>query len=172
MIVYMAFVILFAYAALVDVLYLRIPNVLSILLVMLFALAVAVHPGGIDWLGHGFTGAAVFAVGALCFYLGYWGGGDVKLYAAGGLWMGPDLILPFLVWVSLLAGLVALVILGLRRIARLPMVARLPVFARGSNGGAALPPVLMSSAGVPLGLPLAAAAILLSGRISPAFWVF
>jgi prepilin peptidase CpaA len=166
MIVYTAFVIIFAYAAFVDVLYLRIPNILSIILVVLFALAVAVHPGGSDWLGHAFTGAAVFAVGALCFYLGYWGGGDVKLYAAGGLWMGPDLILPFLVWVSLLAGLVALVLIGLRRIARLPL------FARGGDGGAALPPVLMASAGVPLGLPLAAAAILLSSRISPAFWVF
>jgi hypothetical protein len=84
--------------------------------------------------------------------------------------MGPDLFLPFIVWVSLLAGLVALLLLGLRRIARLRMV------ARGGDMGApfpsSFPRVLMADVGVPLGLPLAAAAILLSDRISPGLWVF
>ena len=166
MLFYYFFVILFICSACYDVIYLRIPNIISILLLVLFGVAVGLNPGGIDWLGHGLTGVAVFVVGAICFYLGYWGGGDVKLYAAGSLWMGPDLILPFLVWVSLLAGLVALILLGLRRVARLPM------FARGGHMRPALPPVLMSNAGVPLGLPLAAAAILLSDRISPSLWIF
>lgn len=167
---YGMFVCMFGCAAFFDVMYMRIPNIMSIVLFLMFAVAVGVNPEGIDWLGHGTTGAAVFSVGAICFYLGYWGGGDVKLYAAGALWMGPDLILPFIVWVSLLAGLVALLLLGLRRIARLRMV------ARGSGMGApspsGFPRVLMADAGVPLGLPLAAAAILLSDRISPGFWVF
>jgi prepilin peptidase CpaA len=162
MLFHIAFMTIFLCAALWDVVYFRIPNILSVLLLVLFGAAVALDPGGIDWLGHGLTGAAVFAVGALCFYLGYWGGGDVKLYAAGALWMGPELILPFIVWVSLLAGLLALILLALRRLVRLPLFA----------GGPALPQMLTSSAGVPLGLPLAAAAIVLSGQISPAFWVF
>jgi prepilin peptidase CpaA len=170
MIFHVLFVTLLGCAAFFDVAYMKIPNVLSILLLLLFVIAVGINPGGIDWLGHGITGAAVFAVGAICFYLGYWGGGDVKLYATGALWMGPDLLLPFIVWVSLLAGLVALLLLGLRRVARLRMV------ARGSDMGAPFPSgfprVLMADAGVPLGLPLAAAAILLSDRISPGFWVF
>jgi prepilin peptidase CpaA len=168
MIVYTVFIVLFVAAAFFDVAYLRLPNILSLLLLALFIAvvavnAVAVNPGGVDWIGHGLTGAAVFAVGALCFHLGYWGGGDVKLYAVGALWMGPDLIAPFVVAVSLLAGLVALVLLALRRIARWGVLAR---------GGGALPPVLMANAGVPLGLPLAAAAILLSVRLPPALWIF
>lgn len=170
MLLYGTFVFLFGCAAIFDIVYMRIPNILSIILFLLFVVAVGVNPDGIEWLGHGITGAAVFTVGAVCFYLGYWGGGDVKLYAAGALWMGPELILPFLVWVSLLAGLVALLLLGLRRIARLW------TFAQGDDMGAPLAPglprVLMADAGVPLGLPLASAAILLSDRISPAFWVF
>jgi prepilin peptidase CpaA len=170
MIFYGMFVCLFGCAAFFDVVYMRIPNILSIILLLMFAVAVGLNPDSIDWLGHGITGAAVFAVGAICFYLGYWGGGDVKLYAAGALWMGPDLILPFIVWVSVLAGLIALLLLGLRRLARLRMV------ARGSGMDAPFPSrfprVLMADAGVPLGLPLAAAAILLSDRICTGFWVF
>ena len=170
MISHVIFVFLFSCAAFFDTVYMRIPNILSILLLLLFVVAIGVSPGGIEWLGHSITGTAVFAVGAICFYLGYWGGGDVKLYAAGALWMGPDLILPFLVWVSLLAGLVALLLLGLRRIARLRTVAR--GGGMGTSLAPGLPRVLMADAGVPLGLPLAAAAILLSDRISPAFWLF
>jgi prepilin peptidase CpaA len=170
MVFYGMFVILFGCAAFFDVVYMRIPNILSIILLLLFIVAVGVNPGGIDWLGHGITGAAVFAVGAICFDLGYWGGGDVKLYAAGALWMGPDLILPFIVWVSLLAGLVALLLLGVRRIARVQTIARKG--GVGTHFPPGLPHMLVVDAGVPLGLPLAAAAIVLSDRISPQFWVF
>lgn len=164
--IYIVFIVLFSFAAVADITWMRIPNLLSVLLVFLFMLAAGLAPERIDWLGHGLTAAVVFGIGALCFYLGYWGGGDVKLYAAGALWMGPDLILPFVFWVSLLAGLVALVLLGLRRIVRLSL------FAGSSDTAETLPLVLMPQSGVPLGLPLAVAAILFSARVSPALWVF
>ena len=49
------------------------------------------------------------------------GGGDAKLLAASALWLGYDHLMPFLVLVSLLGGVLALLILGYRRF--VPMAA-------------------------------------------------
>jgi prepilin peptidase CpaA len=54
---------------------------------------------------------AVFIPFLLLFNFGAMGGGDVKLIAALGLWITPSLIIPFLVWMSILGGGVAAVTL-------------------------------------------------------------
>ena len=78
----------------------RIPNVLTFgaaLAGLLYQFA----NGGIDGLGNGalglFVGALIFI---LPFALGGLGGGDVKLLAALGAWLGPETVL----WLSLYAG--------------------------------------------------------------------
>ena len=92
----------------------RIPNLLVLALAAL----------GLARLGWGLAGGApvtpgadlavagaVFAAGALAFHLGVFGGGDVKLMAAGALWLGSGATAPFLVVTSLAGGVLALVFL-------------------------------------------------------------
>jgi prepilin peptidase CpaA len=51
---------------------------------------------------------AVFAAGAVVFHLGFFGGGDVKLLAAGALWIGAASVGSFLFATALAGGLLAL----------------------------------------------------------------
>jgi prepilin peptidase CpaA len=107
---------LLAGAAASDVASRRIPNRLTGLLALvgLFRLAVDVAAGG------GAAAAAcdlaigltVFAVGALLFRAGLFGGGDVKLAAGAALWLGAPGLWPFLVATALVGGALALVYLG------------------------------------------------------------
>ena len=57
------------------------------------------------------AGAAVFVVLAAAFYAGMMGGGDVKLAAALALWFPPGATIKFLVFMSLVGGLLTLLIL-------------------------------------------------------------
>lgn len=89
----------------------RIPNWLTLLIaVTFFPMALLT---GMPWgvIGvHVAVGVAMFFVGFVCFALRVFGGGDAKLLAAAGLWMGwPDLI-PFLVMTAFAGGALALCI--------------------------------------------------------------
>lgn len=92
-----------------DALSMRIPNWLTLLIAILF-LPMALLTG-MAWsdIGiHLLTGFAMFFVGFAVFALGLFGGGDAKLLAAAGLWMGwPDLM-PFLVMTAFAGGVLAL----------------------------------------------------------------
>lgn len=98
-----------------DVLTLRIPNWLNILIAACFPpLALA---AGIPWgvLGlHLAAGAGMLLLGALLLGLGLFGGGDAKLLASASLWLGVEGLLPFLFATALAGGLLALWIAGLR----------------------------------------------------------
>ena len=59
--------------------------------------------------------ATVFLVLAGAFYAGMMGGGDVKLAAALALWFPPQSLLQFIVYMSIAAGLVTLVVLVVHR---------------------------------------------------------
>ena len=91
-----------------DALSMRIPNWLTLLIALLF-LPMAVMTG-MPWgmIGaHALVGSAMFAVGFVLFSLGLFGGGDAKLLAAAGLWLGwPDLV-PFLVMTAFAGGALA-----------------------------------------------------------------
>jgi prepilin peptidase CpaA len=87
----------------------------------------------------------------LFFSRGWIGGGDAKLAAATALWLGFEYLLPYLLWASILGGVLTLLILQFRRFP--------------------LPPALMhhgwvdrlhqKDAGVPYGIALAVAALLI-----------
>jgi prepilin peptidase CpaA len=64
------------------------------------------------------TGAAVFAVFAMAFFLGMMGGGDVKLAATLALWFSPATTLRFLVLMSLAGGVLTLVVMVLHKVRR------------------------------------------------------
>lgn len=94
-----------------DALSMRIPNWLVILLAALFfPMALATGMPFASFANHVGVGVALFAFGFALFSFGLFGGGDAKLLAAAGLWMGwPDLV-PFLVLTALAGGGLAAVV--------------------------------------------------------------
>lgn len=103
-------------AAVTDIKYRIISNRLAVAIVagaVLYALSRA-------FAGHSFidsflypliTSAGLFLLGFLLFAKGALGGGDVKLMAAFGLYLSPELGLGFLILTSLAGGILALVML-------------------------------------------------------------
>ncbi len=92
-----------------DALSMRIPNWLTALIALLFFPMALITGMPWDMLGlHVAVGIGMFVAGFVLFALGLFGGGDAKLLAAAGLWLGwPDL-LPFLVMTAFAGGLLAL----------------------------------------------------------------
>jgi prepilin peptidase CpaA len=108
---------LLATAAGWDLASFTIPNFLSLALAVtfvLFALALRLSPAmaGLHLLA-GFIG---LAIGFTLFALGYIGGGDAKLYAAVGLWLGPHDLLSYSFVAAILGGVLTLAILALRQL--------------------------------------------------------
>ena len=101
-------------AGVFDILKFRIPNAIVLLLPALFVIAGVLAPGTVDWLGHLGAGTIVLVCAALLFHFNLMGGGDAKLLASIAIWAGFDSLLPFLIAVSILGGVLALVLLLLR----------------------------------------------------------
>ncbi|EKV28668.1 Type IV prepilin peptidase TadV/CpaA [Caenispirillum salinarum AK4] len=143
-------------AAIWDGMKYRIPNLLTVLLAASFVPAALLAPQPVDWAWHLGAAALVFGGGAACFAMGWLGGGDVKLAAAVALWLGP-LTPVFLLAMAVAGGVVALVVLGVRR-----LVARL---GGGRSTGAPLPRLLTAGEGVPYGLAIAAGGLVMAWRL-------
>ncbi len=140
-----------AYAIISDFRYFVIPNWLSVLVAIAFLPAALL--GGADFFTlaiHYGTGLGLFAGGAILFALGLVGGGDVKLLAAAGVWIGWAEIAPYLLFVALLGGALVLIVLCLRRIAsKLPSLAQAPWLSQH----------LVKEQGIPYGVTIGVAAI-------------
>jgi prepilin peptidase CpaA len=95
-----------------DAAELRIPNIISAALVALYPVHVAAKGGDAAWVSALAIALAVFALGAVAFSAGVFGGGDVKLLAALALWCGPGAVVPFLALTALFGGLIALVMIS------------------------------------------------------------
>lgn len=92
-----------------DALSMRIPNWLTVTIAVAFLpmAYLTAMPLGIVGI-HLLTGFCMFVAGFALFALGLFGGGDAKLLAAAGLWLGwPDLM-PFLVMTAFAGGALAL----------------------------------------------------------------
>ena len=108
-------------AALSDLARREIPDTCSVAVLGAAALVWALSPAGWDVALIGLAVAAgLFAIGAGLFAAGMIGGGDVKLVAAVGAWVGLHGLPSFLVAMALLGGAVALVQLGGQRLGRAP----------------------------------------------------
>ncbi len=103
---------LFLWAAVSDVARRRIPNRLVALLALVglarLGLGIVEGAGLLRAASDLALGLAAFGSGALLFRFGLFGGGDVKLLAAGTLWMGAGSVLPFLAGTALAGGALAL----------------------------------------------------------------
>jgi prepilin peptidase CpaA len=151
------FVVLIAWGMWSDLTSLTIPDSVSIGLVLGFLLAGWL--AGVPWLlllKHFGVGALMFSIGAMLFFAGAFGGGDVKMLAAVSVWAGWGGILPLGLRVAFLGGLLAIVILVFRRIPLPHRVAHIAWIAR----------LQRRDAGIPYGLAIGAGALLLLPRIT------
>jgi prepilin peptidase CpaA len=139
-----------AFAAVMDLFTMTIPNRISILLVASFLVVAPLT--GLGWepfMWHLLTGSAVLALGILLFALGLVGGGDAKLLAAASLWLGFEHLGEYIVVVAVMGGLLSIVLL-IYRAAVLPRwILSQPWAMRLHN----------KKEGIPYGLALAGAAL-------------
>jgi prepilin peptidase CpaA len=136
-------------AACFDVLRLRIPNIIPLGLIALFALRLLVGPGVAAPLDHFLAMALTLLILVPVFALDMLGGGDVKLLAAVALWLGMPKLAALLILVGIVGGIFALFWLAMRSLIR----ARL--------GDRRLPRSLQAHAPLPFALPIMIVAALL-----------
>lgn len=139
------------FAAISDMLTMKIPNAVSLVLVVsFFVLAAAM---GMQWSiigGHALAAVLMLIVCFILFNVGWIGGGDAKLAAATALWLGFGLLPNYGVFASIFGGVLTLAILQLRRMAMDGPLSETPWLARlrEKNGG------------IPYGIALAAAGLM------------
>lgn len=142
---------LMAFAASSDLVTMTISNRVTVALIVGFlVVAVMIGMPAREIVMHAAAGLVVLALAFVCFARGWIGGGDAKLAAATVLWLGFDHMLTYLVWASLLGGLLTLIVIRLRTMP-------LPAMLAGQEWAMRLHRL---DAGVPYGIALAAAALL------------
>ncbi len=112
----LAFPLLLLYAAWHDVSTMTIPNWVSISLAIAFVPAAIAAGLSMDQIGmHLVFGALVLLACAALFYMNVFGGGDAKVIAAAALWTGLAASAPFVMGMAIAGGLLAGVLIVLRR---------------------------------------------------------
>jgi prepilin peptidase CpaA len=140
-----------AFAAAMDMLTMKIPNRISLVLVLaFFPLALLAGLGLGDIASHVAVGLLMLAVGFGLFIGGWFGGGDAKLMAAIALWVGPDAVLLYLLNVAVAGGLLALMFLSARTVP-------LPKMLLGEEWALRLH---RQDGGIPYGIAIAAGALM------------
>jgi len=102
-------------AALKDATSFTIPNWISIAIVAAFAPAALIGGLSLQAVGvHLGVGLIALVAGMIMFAAGWIGGGDAKLFAASGLWLGLAPLPNFLIVTALSGGALALALVNLR----------------------------------------------------------
>ncbi len=141
-----------AFAAANDLFTMKIPNKISLVLIVGFALAALYVRLPLEAaLTHVAIGAAALAAGFVLFSLRLLGGGDAKLMAAGALWMGPEHVMLFIAYLTIFGGLLSAAVLVYRKY--------IPVSAEAVPGWAAK--LHVPGTGVPYGIAIAASGMLM-----------
>jgi prepilin peptidase CpaA len=140
-----------AFAASTDLFTMTISNRVSLILAAGFLGLAALDAMPAAEIGnHLAAGFVVLAVCFVFFYRGWIGGGDAKLAAATALWLGWAHLYEYLLYASLLGGVLTLLILEFRKCSLPPALANQPWVVRLHE----------PAGGVPYGIALAAAALL------------
>lgn len=138
-------------AALSDLVTMRIPNWLVLVLAGAFCVAAPIAGFPLELIGiHLVLGAVVLAATFGLFAAGWIGGGDAKFAAASVVWLGLGVTLPYLLYSALIGGALTLALLGLRRVALPTALGRIAWVARLHDKGT----------GIPYGIALAAGGLL------------
>ena len=149
-VVLLVFPSLLLFAAVMDVFTMRIANAISIALFLMFLIAALAAGLSLEQVGiHLAVGMAVLVANMVLFHFRFIGGGDAKLLAAASVWIGYGQLVPFIAYVTIFGGLLALLILGYRSLpaAALPLP---PWAVRLHQRGE----------GIPYGVAIAAGALL------------
>lgn len=110
------FVLLLLIAAGSDIATMTIPNWVSIAMAALFPVVALALGMPLMQIGlHLLCGAAMLVICYLLFSAKIMGGGDAKLIAAAAIWTGFGALGPFVLWIALVGGLIALVLLITRK---------------------------------------------------------
>ncbi len=142
---------LMAFAATSDLFTMTISNRLSLALTGGFFLMALVTGMSLPDIGmHLAAGALVLVISFIFFWRGWIGGGDAKLVAATALWFGFAHLLDYLLYASLLGGALTVLLLQFRRLDLPQALAGQKWIGRLHDAGA----------GVPYGIALAAAALI------------
>jgi len=140
-----------AFAAAMDLLTMKIPNRISAVMVLaFFPLALLAGLNAWDLLHHVAAGLIMLLLGVLLFIPGWFGGGDAKLMAAIGLWIGLENLFPYVFYVAIAGGIIAAVFTSVRSVP-LPRVFLGEAWALRLH---------RHDAGIPYGIALAAGALL------------
>lgn len=110
------YIVLVAYGAWSDARSLRIPNGVSLALLVGFfpmALSVGLSLENVAW--HLGGGLLFLIAGFVLFAFGLFGGGDAKLLAVCALWTGWDQLLWLLTAIALVGGVLSLLVIVLRK---------------------------------------------------------
>ena len=143
---------LMAFAASSDLFTMTISNRVTLALVGGFvAMAFMSGMSPNDILAHAGAAATVLAVTFLFFARGWIGGGDAKLAAATALWLGFDHLMVYLLYASIFGGILTLAMIRFRLMPLPQMLAEQEWVKR----------LHRLDGGVPYGIALAAAALLI-----------
>jgi prepilin peptidase CpaA len=143
---------LMAFAASSDLLTMTISNRVTLALFAgFFVLAFVSGMSQQQLLSHIGAGFAVLSVTFVFFARGWIGGGDAKLAAVTALWFGFDQLLEYALYASLLGGVLTLAMIRFRLLPLPQILARQEWLKR----------LHQLDAGVPYGIALAAAALLI-----------
>ncbi len=165
MILYVAFglySLLLCAAAAFDTWKFIIPNAITVALMVLFivtALLLPIEMNLMEWLSHVGAAAAMLIGGAILFAFNKMGGGDVKLLTAVAFWAGFDHLAALLLYVALVGGALAIILIVLRR-----LILSLRTASTGL-GKIKIPRVLLEGEAVPYGLAIAPTAIYLGTQL-------
>ena len=143
---------LMAFVAASDLLTMRISNRLVLISAAAFPILALIAGMPLELIGlHIGSGLAILAVTFGLFAAGWIGGGDAKIAAVIAMWMGFGLVLPFLLYASVLGGVLTLVIIiGRRYMLPAPLLQVGWIYKLHSP-----------KTGIPYGIALAGAAMLL-----------
>ena len=143
---------LMAFAASSDLFTMTISNRVTLALVAGFAiLALMTGMPPQTMLEHGGAALVVLVIGFVLFTRGWIGGGDAKLAAATALWLGWGHLFDYMLYASLLGGVLTLGLLQFRKLALPSSIAAMGWVER----------LHRPEGGVPYGIALATAALLI-----------
>ena len=139
-----------AFGGAMDLFTMTIPNRVSLVMAIGFFVLAPFMGLGLEGLSsHLQAGGAMLVVGIIMFALGWVGGGDAKLFAAGALWVGLEQLLEFAFMITVTGGVLTTAILAFRSALPPPWVLRHPWALRLHD----------PKTGVPYGIAIAAAAM-------------
>ena len=140
-----------------DVTSFKIPNRYVLFLMASWPVAVVLAGAGMDVATGGLLVGAALLLGGFClFAAGLLGAGDAKLIAASGLWIGPQAILPFVLYTTLFGAALGLLLLALRAVPLPVTAARIGWVARLHERQRVMPYGVAIAAGGMLALPSSA----------------